>query len=60
MEINKHISFIADDVPELIDYLNANNIFYEPGGTVLEILESNPHWNYISKIVEQKKHQITK
>ncbi|MBR3815314.1 MAG: hypothetical protein IKJ27_01160 [Clostridia bacterium] len=58
MEINKHICFIADDVPELIDYLNANGIFYEPvsiGSTVLDILESSPHWNYISKIVEHKK-----
>lgn len=57
MEINKHIFFGKDKAPELVEYLQQNNIPYENtnGLLTLDILQSNPHWQTIYSIVEDKK-----
>ena len=57
MEIKKHISFKHNKAPELISYLVENNIpFKEDSQLVsLDIYESNPHWRYINKYVQNRK-----
>ena len=53
MEINRHICFCDKEVPQLIRYLEKQDIAYERDEELssLDILESNPHWKNIKKLV---------
>ena len=56
MEIKKHIVFCDDEEPELIQYLQNNNIKYRVGEIIstVDIYESSPHWAYIGKYAEKR------
>jgi hypothetical protein len=56
MEINKHITFRADDDKKLIRYLRENGIPFDEGEIIsaVDILESNPHWEFISNYIRKK------
>lgn len=53
MEIRKIVSF-EDGDKHLIDYLQKHNIPFDGEYGILEIYESNPHWNYVEKYARQK------
>lgn len=56
MEINKHVCFYEEESPELLNYLKANNIpFNGDNLLVMDIYESDPHWKFIGKCVEEHK-----
>jgi hypothetical protein len=61
MDFKNHIAFRADDSLELVEYLEANGIDYNKGEIVsaLDILESDPHWESVSKIIGDDRHYIT-
>lgn len=61
MDFKNHIAFRTDDSRRLIKYLEENGIDYDNGEIIsaLDILESNPHWNDISKIVGEDRCYIT-
>lgn len=57
MEINKHICFKPQKVPELMCYLRSNNIPFEDDNelSTLDIYESSVYWPYIEKQVQSEK-----
>ena len=61
MDFKNHIAFRADDSLELVEYLEANGVDYDKGEIVsaLDILESDPHWESVSKIIGDDRHYIT-
>lgn len=54
MEIEKRITFRTGEFPELIEFLNTNKIKFDDSGIIslLEIYESDPHWNTIARFTE--------
>lgn len=58
MDFKTHITFRQNDDHNLVKYLEENKIEYYKGEIIstLDILESDPHWINISKII--KKHGI--
>ncbi len=61
MEINKHITFRADDDKKLIRYLRENGIPFDEGEIIsaVDILESNPHWEFISNYIRKKGYIVS-
>ena len=56
MIINKHIAFRHEDELELVSYLQKNNIefLFDEFICVLDILESNPHWEFIAEYIKKR------
>ena len=56
MEINKHVAFSHQRVPELLEYLEMNGIKHNKSEITcgFDILESSEHWPYIHQICEAK------
>ena len=61
MDFKNHIVFRTDDSNCLVKYLEENEIDYDKGEIIsaFDILESNPHWKNISKIVGDDSYYIT-
>jgi len=61
MDFKNHIAFRTDDSASLIKYLERNEIDYDKGEIIsaFDILESDPHWKNISKIIGKDYHYIT-
>lgn len=58
MKIKKHLCFSERDDPEIARYLKDNGIPYDGGEDniicAVDIFESDPHWEYISRFVQEK------
>ena len=61
MDFKNHIVFRTDDSNCIVKYLEENEIDYDKGEIIsaFDILESNPHWKNISKIVGDDSYYIT-
>lgn len=59
MEINKHICFSKDRVPELVDYLQKNSVNFDNtnGLVTFDVLQSSVHWNTVQSYVQN--HHLT-
>lgn len=57
MEIKKHIVFSEVKAPELYVYLKANAIPFKEGSIIctLDLMESSPHWIFVSECVSRGK-----
>lgn len=58
MEINNHICFTNEKNPRLLRYLTENSIEFKMNERfygILDIFESNPHWNNIEDILSDEK-----
>jgi len=56
LEINHHITFKLCDEAALVSYLKQNNISYDADEFIssLDIYESNVHWTFIKKYIEER------
>ena len=57
MEINKKVAFDEDD-KTLINYLQKHNISFDEEYNILEMYESDPHWEYIEKYVQKARLSV--